>query len=416
MTRDHTRGHALRAMLSVIAVVALIATACGGSTPAASSAPAPAAAASAAPSAAPATASATYTIGYIADLTGTATSTSLPREKAVRLAVDTINKDKYLGASITLKLVEQDGATDPATSINVANQMISNPDILAVMCCSLSGVAGPLKPVFVNGKTPLVITTAVLAGLPQPPYVYRTAILQGVPGGANEQLAKKAITQFKPKSVVILVTQDSDAMKGEATAWQTPFTAAGGITVKTVGTGSKDSDFSGPATEALAAKPDLIVDSMLGEPAALMIKTLRDRGYTGQIIANSAMGAPNFYKVAGKALDGLIYAVAYSSIVKTPANEKFSKDYEAQFKEIPDLDASQGFIATYYVADGLKKAIAATSGKPTRDAVGKALESMTSIDTIAGKFTFTGGQAQSADVAYIQYQPNGNGVQSVWKP
>ncbi|WDZ83792.1 ABC transporter substrate-binding protein [Micromonospora cathayae] len=351
----------------------------------------------------------TYTIGYITDATGSQIATAVPRVQAARMAVEDINASGFLGEGKTLKMVEEDGKADAAPSVSAANKFFGDQNVLAVACCSLSGVAGALKPLFQQAKLPLVITTAVLPGLPEPPYIYRSALLNDTPEGGNGQLAAKAIEVFQPKTVVIVRTADNDGMRAESDVWKSVFDAKG-IPVTVVDTGSKDTDFNGVATQVSGAKPDLVVDSMLGATAAPFIRALRDRGYTGQILGNVVMGTQQYHDVAGDALDGLVYAAPFTPLTDDPAGKKFVERYTAKYGEAPINDAVQGYTAVYLIANALK----AAGDNPTRESLAQALSKVTSFDSLVGTITMTNGQAQGDRFEFVQWGPGGK--QQLWQP
>lgn len=354
-----------------------------------------------------ATGETTYTIGYIADTSGAALSTGTPRANAVNLAVEEINSSGYLGAGKKLKLSQTDGASDPTQSITAANGMLADKSVLAVLCCSLSSIAGPLKPIFINSKTALVITTAVLPGLPEPPYIYRTTLLNNEPIGANGSLLTKVIAAYGSKTVDIVRSSDADSMVSEAAAWKQAAETAG-ATVKVIDTTSKQTDFSGTATQLISDNPDLVVDSMLGSNAPAMVAALKQRGYKGRVVLNEPGGNAQFFKVVGQDIAGALYPSPYAPQSTDPAAVKFTEAYKARFKEDATYDAAQGYLSVYFVAQALK----GIQGDVTRDALVTALGKVTSLPSPAGDLTFTNGQAAGGSPIFLQWQADG--TQKVW--
>lgn len=402
----------MKRLIAALVTMAIVAS-CGGSTPAATSAPATAAAATAQASAAPSAAPApkVLTLGYIADQTGALAYAAIPMVNAAKLAIDEINKAGTAGANVQIKLVEQDGATDPATSINVFNQMIQKQEVSGLFCCASSGVAGALKPLVTQAKIPTVAVAAVLPGLNTPPYLFRTTTLDSDPGGGNDQMAIATINAFKPKTVVIGTTADNQGVVAEAKQFETTIKAAGVQVLATVSGNTNDTDWSGPATQVINLKPDMFVSAMLSNTGAFMIKALRDRGYKGPIIANKSIQSQDLYKLAGKAFDGVIFPVGFSPIttVNTIA-EKFLASYRAQYKTDPDVFAAQGYAAAYFWASAIK----AANGAYDRESLAQAFAKVPSVESPFGTLTFKNGQAYSDKTTLLQWTADGQ--LKPWKP
>lgn len=388
----------MRHLSGALVTVMLIAS-CGGA-PSTTTGPSASAAGSSQATAAPKT----VTLGYIADQTGALAYAAIPMVNAAKLAIDEINKSGAAGANVTIKLVEQDGATDPATSINVFNQMVQKSEISGLFCCASSGVAGALKPLVVQQKMPTVAVAAVLPALNTPPYLYRTTTLDSNPGSGNDQMAIAAVKAFKPKTAVIGTTADNQGVVAEAKQFESTLKANGVQVLATVSGNTNDTDWSGPATQVINLKPDLFVSAMLSNTGAFMIKALRDRGYTAPIIANKSIQSQDLYKIAGKAFDGVIFPVGFSPITTVNSiAEKFLASYRAQYKTDPDVFAAQGYAAAYFWANAIK----AANGSFDRESLAQAFAKVKEVDSPFGTLTFKDGQAYSDKTTLLQWTADG---------
>ena len=349
----------------------------------------------------------TYTIGYIADTSGAVLASGGPRSNAVKLAIDEINSSEYLGKGKKLKLNEIDGASDPTQSITAGQKLVADKSVLAVMCCSLSSVAGPLKPIFSKAKTPLVVTTAVLAGLPQPPYIYRTTILNNTPAGPNGTLLTKAIAAYNAKSVDIVRSSDVDSMVSEASSWKAAAEAAG-ASVKVIDSTSKQTDFSGIATQVVDDNPDIVVDSMLGANGPPLVAAIAQRGYKGHVLLNQPGDNKDFFKVVGKNIAGAKFAVPFAPQSTDPSAVKFTDAYKAKYNDTPTYDAAQGYISVYFIAQALKS----ITGKVTRESLAAALAKLTSLPSPAGELSLSDGQAHGGTPIFLMWKEDGTKV--IW--
>lgn len=353
-------------------------------------------------------ASGTYKIGLIAAETGPIAFAGASYLKGAELAVEEINESGYIAKGDKIEMLVEEGKEDPAQAINAANKLLSK-DVLGTICCVLSPVAGAVKPAMKAQKAPLVIYGATLPGLNEPPYAYRSALL---PQPGNELLAEEVVKKLDPANIAYVVTADNEGMQSQLKAFKGTFDKAGVKSLGTVNTLATDTDFSGPATKVVSLKPDAVVISTIGEPGAGMIKTLRDRGYTGDIIGNATISTKAIFDQAGKAIVGVPFPLEYAPISSAPEAKKFTEAYKAKFKVDADTYSSQGYTAMYMFADGLKKA--AADGDVTRESLTKALESLTSMESVWGPVTIKDGQAEADQRIFATFDDNG--ALAPWNP
>ena len=67
-----------------------------------------------------------------------------------------------------------------------------------------------------------------------------------------------------------------------------------------------DTSVIGQTLKLMAAKPDAVLIAGSGTPAALPEKTLKERGYTGQIYQTHGVANADFLRVGGKDVEGTI--------------------------------------------------------------------------------------------------------------
>jgi ABC-type branched-subunit amino acid transport system substrate-binding protein len=119
-----------------------------------------------------------YKVGFITENTGAIASAGQSYWNGAQLAAEEVKAQKFLGGA-SIVLDPKESGSDAARAIQNTNQFIADRSVLAISCCILSAVAGSLKPIVVEAKTPLVIFGATASGLPQPPWIYSMTILPG---------------------------------------------------------------------------------------------------------------------------------------------------------------------------------------------------------------------------------------------
>ena len=268
----------------------------------------------------------------------------------------------------------KESGSDAARAIQAANQFIADRSVLALSCCILSGVAGSLKPIVVEAKTPLVIFGATAAGLPQPPWIYSMTIL---PGPKDTATALKVVDAVKPKTAAYILAADNDAFKGRMNATKAALEGRGVATAGIVNVLTKDTDFTAAATQAMGLKADVILVYATQGAATGAITALKERGYAKTIVGNDVLSPAPVFKKMGSSVVGVPFPVSFSDAVADSAEAKaFVAAYHAKFNAPPDIYSAQGYEVVWFIAQGLKT----ISGQPTRESLATALSKVTKID------------------------------------
>lgn len=348
-----------------------------------------------------------YTIGFASLTSGPAAFAGVPLANGANLAVKMINDEGLLGEGVTLKMEEEDAGGDAAKAIGIVEGFLSD-DVSAVLCCALSSVAGSVKPILADAQTAGIVTSAILPGLNEPPYMYRPVLLLGDP--AYKEMIDGLNSDGSMSTGVIVVTADNDGMTNEGVIWDSAFTGANIEVLETVDTATGDTDFSGPATQIIDENPDVVALSMLGQEATLMAKTLRDRGYEGRLVTTYGISNAANYEIGGETLDGIIFPIAFTPQMTTPEAVAFTEAYSAEYGEVPDVFAAQGYTAVLLAAEGLRQA-----GSGDSEAVAQALAGVMELSTPYGAIVFADGQATLASpTTFMQW--NADGTQTLWTP
>ncbi len=351
----------------------------------------------------------TYKIGFIADRTGVVAFAGVSYARGAELAVEQINAKGLMGQGTKLEMVEREGASDAARSIQGYNQLIADRNVIATSCCIFSGIAGALKAIAIPNKVPLVFYGATAPGLPTLPYVYNVT---GLPGPQEVALSKHLVEVLKPKTVAYFVLSDNDAFQNRFKASQAVFEAAGSKTVGVVTALGADTDFTAQATQVIALKPDLIMVYVTQIPAASFIAAVRARGWTGMMATNEAVSPDAVFKKVGAALAGVPFSVNFvADLADSPAGKAFVESYKAKHGAAPDVYAAQGFTAVQLIAQGLKS----LPGKPTREQLAEAMAKATAIEgDVYGGVTVVDGQVESKKNLFVAWTADGK--IAPWKP
>lgn len=336
-----------------------------------------------------------YKIGFIAEATGPLAAAGNSYLHGAELAIEQINAEGSAGKGVTLELVEKESGSDAARSVQALTQFVADRNVVAVTCCILSPVAGAVRPIATGQKIPLVLYGATRPGLPELPYVTSVVVL---PGPQEVKMTQMLAEKLAPKTVTYFVNADNDGFQGRFKAAQKVMEDVGIKTGGVVSILSADTDFTAPATQAIATKPDLIMVWTTQTPAAGIIAALRARGYEGHISASDVISPAPVFKRIGEPLAGVPFPTSFAAEISTsPEAKAFAEAFQAKFDASPDTYAAQGYTAMRYIAQGMKS----LDGKPTREALANAMAAITEITpNVYGGLPMLEGQA-NVDKALI---------------
>jgi branched-chain amino acid transport system substrate-binding protein len=238
-----------------------------------------------------------YKVGFITSLSGPVSSLGIPYEKGMKAAL--AYKSELNGRKI--QLVQLDDASDPSTAARNARKMIDEDKVDVIIGTAGSPGALAIAAVARETKTPLIsIANANLPGeegawmvtLPQPAPLMLSAVV--------EQMKKSGV-----KTVGYIGFSDAwgdlvyDALSKSAPG-------AGIKVVSNERYARGDASVTGQVLKIVALKPDAVITGTSGTPGALPYLALQERGYKGQIYGMHALINPDFVRVGGNAVEGLL--------------------------------------------------------------------------------------------------------------
>jgi len=306
-------------------------------------------------------------------MTGPAAFAGLAANKGYELAIKEINDSDLLGGS-KLKLEEVDTKGEAQEAASKLTTAISDKSIPAVFGSVLSQDALAMSPIAQKSQMPIMYTQAGSDGVVIGDYTWRATPLMGT----YYSVIKKFIADNGYKSTGIIYTSVSPTLTDVATK---TIPELGMKITKTIATSATTQDFAAPVQQILATKPDVVTVLLQGAANPSTMTALRQAGYTGKVLGNSAASAGNL-DPAGAAGVGMVWPVDFNYEQKAASSQKFVAAYKAAYGEDPLNYAAEAYDAAYFVA----RAIAAADSTD-RAAVKDAMvaESKKSFDGALGE-------------------------------
>ncbi|ATW25926.1 branched-chain amino acid ABC transporter substrate-binding protein [Candidatus Formimonas warabiya] len=316
-------------------------------------------------------------VGIMVPTTGSEATYGKDMENAINIAADQINaKGGVMGKKIVT--VTADDACDPQQSASAANKLISQ-GVVAVVGGYCSGATIPTLTLYNDAKIPFVITAANSSKIEteNPGNAFET-------NGTAKHQVEKAIEMWTNGGVkkVAIVHQGDAYSEDLAKMADTEWKAAGNEVVAMEVMNKGEQDTSALVTRIKAKNPDLVFWTAYFADGGLLIKQLRQSGYTGKIMVGDGSCSPQLIEIGGTATEGV--QVLSSPIADyLPAAKQYVEDYKAKYSMDPGPYSALAFDGLGILADAMTRANATDF-----DAVVKALSETKDYQGIAGTTTF----------------------------
>lgn len=384
------RAH--RRLTAALGAAALLASACGGSTP-------PAVQATATSSAA-ASAIQDVKVGVAISLTGAANVYGPSQQNGVNLAAEEINA---MGLKFKVQLVIEDDASTAQQSITVFKKFIEQDKVAAILGPTLSGSAAGAHPVAQQAQIPTIAISNTGIGIVGKceygpcDYIFRASLGEETALPATVKAAKASLNL---KKVVLLYAQDDKFSADDGIIFEKALAAEGIQVAKKIAFSKNDVDFAQPVSQAKAENPDALVVGALAGPATKILQEMGKQMPGKKMLCGNGCNTPAIISGAGAAAEATIVGTAWDPA--STAASKFVTAYKAKFNKDPDQFAAQSYTALHVLAS----ALARSSNANDRAALKKALEGVKEMDTALGKFSFNADHDVSQPVYVMTVKGN----------
>ena len=360
------------AALGSVAVSGLLA-ACGGggATPTPTTAPATPTPSGVTPTPAPATtpaAAATPTvisslattaepirIGLIHGYTGVFAALAENLTNGIRLHFDSIDNTV---AGRKVEFVQEDDASNPEQGLTKTKQLVERDRVHLIIGYNHSGVALACRDFIHEAGVPTIIDNAGAAALtrdPQrrSPYIFRVSFANGQ---YEWPLGPYAVEQLGYKRL-IFTASDFVAGHEKADAIKKAFQDAGGEIAGEVYPPLDTADFAPFLQRIQQMQADAVWAFFAGADAVRFVQQYNDFGLKDQfpLIGVGDLVDEAYLDQQGDAALGVVTSLHYSPYIDSPENKAFVDAYRAQFGQIPNQFAYQGYIAGRVAAEALAK-------------------------------------------------------------
>ena len=238
-----------------------------------------------------------YKVGFITSLSGPVSSLGIPYQKGMKAAY--AYQSEIDGRKIDL--IQLDDGSDPTTAARNARKLINEDKVDVLIGTAGSPGAMAISAVAHESKTPMIsiahVTTPGEAGswtvtVPQPAPLMISAVVDRM-----KQAGVKTVGYIG----------FSDAWGDQVYDALLKSAKDDGIQVQSNERYARaDSSVAGQILKVMVKHPDAVITGTSGTPGALPYLELAQRGYKGQIYGTHALINPDFVRVGGAAVEGLL--------------------------------------------------------------------------------------------------------------
>jgi branched-chain amino acid transport system substrate-binding protein len=328
-----------------------------------------------------------FRIGMMTFFTGAGAVLGEPMHKGSVLAADEINAQGGLLGKRKIEILKADENAGTDANVKEMRRLRLSEKIDMFLGITSSGNTPALGPVaeelklltiFVDGCTDFLFDEAV----PNPRYIFRITNIQSADGAT----CAIAVAQTWPNVKKVAHIHPDYAYGRNA------FDHFSLVTKKLIPNAQKVSeawpklgttDFTPHITNAVGAKPDLLVTSLWGGDYVAFYKQALRYGVYDKMKVATTLGLGATPAAIGKDHpEGIIggvhanYHFTYPPANRWPLNKTFVEKYHAKFNEYPNFQAEGAYTATYMLKSAVEKANQLAGGWPDDDAIIGLIEGM----------------------------------------
>jgi branched-chain amino acid transport system substrate-binding protein len=295
-------------------------------------------------------------IGVVTPLSGTYAGIGQQVKWGLDLAARQINAAGGV-AGRPLELVYEDEEANPAVAVQKAEKLlqVNKVDFLTGTVNSGSTLAvGQLA----ERNNRLIATTVSFAdsitGDKCSPNVFRVNARAGMQSAALADWLARA----RPNANVFYLGPDYEMGRSTVAAFKSAAESKGAKSVGEVFAPLDNKDYSPFFGQMRSARPAVIYTSVAGNDTVRLFSQMAEFGINRnvQVVGASGTVTSQNLPAIGKAADGFVTGVGYTTSIDSPENRKFVAEFEAANKAAPDLYGADSYGVLFFYKAAVEKA------------------------------------------------------------
>jgi branched-chain amino acid transport system substrate-binding protein len=348
----------------------------------------------------PAQAAATIKIGALFAVSGPAAFLGEPEKNTLEMLVKEINAKGGVNGSL-LEAVIYDTGGDATKAVQLANRLIKDDLVVAIIGPSTTGETMAIKPVTEKAKIPLISCAAgIKITDPANPWTFKTP--------ANDQIAGEKILDYAgkrgQKKLALLTVSDGFGSSGREQL--KVLAAKKGFTIVADETyGPKDTDMTAQLTKIRGAGADAIICWGTNPGPAVVTRNVKQLGITTPLYMSHGVASKKYIELCGaEAAEGVILPAGKLAIFEkmkaTDPQAKVLADYDAAYRKAYGVEAS-----TFggYAYDGLLLIVEAIKKNGTTpELIRNGIEQSKNLVGVSGVFNMSATDHNGLDLSAFE--------------
>jgi branched-chain amino acid transport system substrate-binding protein len=339
-------------------------------------------------------------IGLITPLSGDVKTFGESVRNSFLIAVEEANaKGGVAGMKITY--VIQDDKNDATEAANVANLLVNQQRVKAIVGSVTSKTTIPVSDIIQSAKIPTITPTATnpkvtVADGKRKDYMFRACFIDPFQGTVMAKFSRETL---KGKSAAVLYDASNDYSKGIAEVFRDAFRKEGGKLAAFESYGKDDVDFSALLTKVKSSGADVLFLPDYYNKVGLISKQVREKGLNVQLVGPDGWDSPDLVKIAGSAIEGGYFSNHYSPDDRRQEVVAWVKKYKEKHGQVPDALGTLAYDATNLLLEAIR-----TAGSDDPKKIRDALASIKDFKAVTGKSTLdrNGDMIKSAAILKIE--------------
>jgi len=325
-------------------------------------------------------------IGLITPLSGDVKTFGESVRNSFLIAVEEANA-KGGAAGMKIVPVIQDDKNDATEAANVANLLVNQHRVKAIVGSVTSKATIPVSDIIQAAKIPTISPTATnpkvtVADGKRKDYMFRACFIDPFQGAVMAKFSRETL---KGKHAAVLYDASNDYSKGIAEVFRDAFRKQGGKVVSFESYGKDDVDFSALLTKVKTSGADILFLPDYYNKVGLIAKQVKEKGLKVRLVGPDGWDSPDLVKIAGAAIEGGYFSNHYSPEDKRPEVAAWVKKYKAKHGQVPDALGTLAYDATNLLIEAIRKA-GSDDPKKIRDA----MASIRNFKAVSGNSTLDG--------------------------
>ncbi|MBP0018595.1 MAG: ABC transporter substrate-binding protein [Cyanobacteria bacterium SBLK] len=348
-----------------------------------------------------ATRSSEIRIGLIAPFNGAAAKTTgNPTERGAKLAIQPINDNGGLeidGERYNVSLIVKDDRDNPDEAVAVANELINQEKVMAIVGPPRSRSAIPVAAVAERARIPTISTKSTN---PQTTankkYVFRAIYTDELQGIA---IARFSVQDLKIEKAAVLYDVATDYSRYLAKIFQQEFERLGGNIVAFEDYTTDVENFQAPLEKIRDSEAELIFLPNYAEEISQQAQKIQELGLNVTLIGGDSWGS--LLEESYKYLDGAFFAEVWTADLPNPENKQFLERYNQMYSEPANSHAALTYDAVNLILDIIKQ-----QGKADSESIREGLADLQDYRGATGSISYQGSGDPVKSLAIVQIKNN----------